>query len=181
MKPFTAIFFAACLVSLRALVAQEPDAVPIPAATPQQGEAPATSQPTPPPLFPSETPPPIVNKPPRGGEEHPPVSVNPLARTNRPAETVEDVAANVAYRKAKTKALRDEKIQQALADVAAAKTYPGKYAALKNYYTLLADRILKIDGSLKKLVAERLKTSLKELDQSRVRPADYPQQASAEH
>ena len=88
---------------------------------------------------------------------------------------------NIKYREAKTKALHDEKLQDLIATADAAKTDPEKRAALKQYYTLLAEKILKIDGSIKKLVATRLKESLNQLDQRKVRPEDYPQEASASH
>lgn len=177
MKLFTATFFTACLISARALMAQDASTVPIPDSNPN-------AQPTPSPLFPNGTPPPIVDKPApgsAGGAGHPAAQNNPFARKNSTEESTENIADNIAYRKAKTKALRDDRIQLALADVAAAKTDQEKRAALKQYYTLLADRILKLDGSIKKLVAVRLKDSLNQLSQNRVRPWDYPQQASASH
>ena len=102
-------------------------------------------------------------------------------KKSKTAESIESIADNIKYREAKTKALRDEKVAQAQADVDAAKTEPEKLAALKRYYTLLAAKILKIDGSIKKLVDARMKDSLKQLDQSKVRPEEYPQQASTAH
>lgn len=171
MKPFTAIFLAACLFSLRPAAAQEAGAVPIPENTPAP-----TPPPSSPSLFPSETPPPVVTHPPRGSgpgggaADHTPASQNPPVRTGKPAASTQNVADNVAYRKAKTKALRDEKVQQAWVDAQAAKNDPDKRAALKRYYTLLADRISKIDGSIKKLVDARLKESLRELEDGKVHP-----------
>jgi hypothetical protein len=173
MKLFTAIFFTASLVSLHALVAQDATSVPIP-------DNSGTAAPTPSPLFPNGTPPPVVGKPHRAGGENNnggPSFLNPTAK--KQPLTNEDVDANIKYRKAETIALHDEKIQQARADVDAAKIDPDKRAAWKQYYTLLSQKILKIDGSIKKLVAERLKESLKQLDQRKVRPEEYPEQASA--
>jgi hypothetical protein len=185
MKLFTATFFTASLISLHALVAQDAATVPVPDTAPPAPPVQLAPEATPAPatLFPNETPPPIVDKPAHnnGGDSDRGTAQNPPAKRNTTEENKENVSNNIAYRKAKTKALRDEKVQQALADVAAAKTDQDKRAALKRYYTLLADRILKIDGSIKKLVASRLKDSLKELDQSKVRPEEYQQQASAEH
>ena len=178
MKLFTAIFFTASLISLRALVAQDASAVPVP----DSSQSAPTLQQTPAPLFPSENPPPIVDKPPRSsGTNRGAATQNPPVKMNKTAESIQSIADNIAYRKAKTKALRDENVAQALADSDAAKTDQDKRAALKRYYTLLAAKILKIDGSIKKLVDTRLKDSLKQLDQSRVRPEEYPQQAAASH
>jgi hypothetical protein len=179
MKLFTAIFFTASFISLRALVAQDAGTVPVPDNTP----APST-EPAPPPLFPGDNPPPIVNRPPRGsgGADSGAAAVNPPVSTSKTAVSAVSISDNIAYRKAKTQALRDDKVQQALADVDAAKNVPDKLAALKRYYTLLAEKILKIDGGIKKLVAARLKQSLLELNQSKVRPGESPQQqASAGH
>ena len=159
MKLFTATFLTASLISLRALVAQEAGAVPVPGQHPRSIRSILPAG-TPPPLFPGDNPPPIVNRPPRSGGsggDHGAATVNPPVRTNKPAESTVSVADNIAYRKAKTMALHDEKVQEALADVNAARNDPDKRAALKRYYTLLAEKILKIDGSIKKLVATRLK------------------------
>ncbi|HWB59373.1 MAG TPA: hypothetical protein VG733_07770 [Chthoniobacteraceae bacterium] len=171
MKLFTAAFFLVSLVLLRPLAAQDANAVPVP------GESPAPGQPPAPSLFPNENPPPIVNKQPHtSGNNTPPgdTSYNPFAKNKGQNLTVENVANNIAYRKAKTKALRDAKVQEAQAGVDAAKTYPDKRVALRHYYAVLADKILKIDGSIKKLVDERLKASLKDLDDSKVNPKDRP-------
>ena len=180
MKLFTATFFAVILLTLRAAVAQDPNMVPIPdnSATPPPGPPPV-------PLFPNENPPPVVNRPPHGsgGRDLGGISSSqPVAKKKlTTAENEQDIADRVKFREAKTKALRDPQVQAELANIQAAKNDVDQRAAWKRYYTLLYAKILKIDGSLKKLVAERLKNSLKSLDQSKVRPEDYPQQASAAH
>ena len=199
MKPITAIFFTACLAaSLRPLTAQDTaGTVPVPAPIPSDTATPAPStQATPPPLFPTDTPPPIVTKQPHSGSggsgggsssggyyssggDSESSSKNPPARAIGKGGTTQNIADNIAYRKAKTKALRDEKVQEALAEADSAKEDATKRAALKRYYTLLADRMLKIDGSIKKLIADRLKQSLLELNQNKVRPGDYPTEESA--
>ena len=183
MKLFTAIFAIASVASLHALVAQDAaSSVPVPAPL-GSGTSPSANQSTPS-LFPSENPPPVQTQPPRSHtaeEDRGAEMQNPFTRKNQTAQSSEDVANNIAYRKAKTKALEDAKVQQALADARATKNDLDKRAALKRYYTLLAAQILKIDGSIKKVVATRLKDSLKQLDQSKVRPEEYSQQASATH
>jgi hypothetical protein len=176
MKLFTATFFTLILFSLHAAMAQDAASVPIP----DNG---ASASPTPSPLFPTENPPPIVGKPQRGGGGGTDrgAARGPLANPAKPAEPAMNVEDNIKYRQAKTKALRDEKIQEVLASVDTVKTDPEKRAQLKQYYTLLAAKILKIDGSIKKLVATRLQESLNQLDQHKVRPEEYPEQASTSH
>lgn len=177
MKLFTATFFTVILVSLHAVVAQDASAVPIP-------DNNSNAAPTPSPLFPTTNPPPVVSKPHYDGgasdtERRPAGRNAPAVKQAKPPEPEVSIQDNIKYREAKTKALHDDKIQAALAAVDAAKTDPDKRAAWKQYYTLLAARILKIDGSIKKLVAARLAVSLKLLDQSKVRPEEYAEQVSA--
>jgi len=52
-----------------------------------------------------------------------------------------------------------------------ATTYEGRRVALRNYHTLLAKRIVALDGSLKQPVEADLYNKLRELEQRRVRPS----------
>lgn len=180
MKHFAAIFSASVLLAIRAAMAQDANAVPLP----PDPNAPS-AEPTPVPLFPSDTPPAPVDRPHSsgGGSSHPEDArylhgVPQAPKKKSTADSQQEIADRIKFREAKTKALRDPQIQAEQEKVDAAKTDQEKRAALKRYYTLFYAKILKIDGSLKKLVADRQKDSLKLLDQSRVRPEDYPQEAS---
>ncbi|MGB8355428.1 MAG: hypothetical protein WCD79_16135 [Chthoniobacteraceae bacterium] len=96
-----------------------------------------------------------------------------MVKKNKTEENIDNIADRIKFREAKTKALRDQKVIDLDAQVAVARTDPEKRALLKEYYTTLYGKILKIDGSLKKLVADRLKQSLNALDQSKVRPKGH--------
>lgn len=76
----------------------------------------------------------------------------------------------IKLREAKTKALKDEKIQDALARADAATTPAENREAMKEYYKLLNARIIKIDSSLKTLSEERTKLAVQKLSQRRLRP-----------
>ena len=71
----------------------------------------------------------------------------------------DDLQARIRYREARTKALQDPKIQMEWDRAQAAKTDPEKREAMKSYYTLLCDRVVKVDPSTKPRV-EKLRQSL---------------------
>lgn len=189
MKLFTATFLALLLASWNAaLLAQDASTVPLPDAQPNPapaGVAPAVvpgAQPSPTPLSLIPETPASTSRPHRSSSSAP-AAAGPAApvRKNKTEANTQDVADRVKFREAKTKALRDEKIQEQLSLAEAAKTEPEKRAALKRYYLLLYARILKIDGSIKKLVSQRQEQSLKQLDQSNVRPEEYQEHSAATH
>jgi hypothetical protein len=170
MKFFKATFLAAVLLPLYTLVAQDANSVPVPDKlfldTPvQPSPAPAPDSLS---LIPDAPPP--MDKPPRrsgSGGSHSNAQ-NPI-RKNKTEAGIQDFAERIKFREAKTKALRDEQIQQELSNADAARKDREKREALKRYYKLLYAKILKIDGSLKKIVAQRQEQSLKQLEQSNVR------------
>lgn len=172
MKFLTATFFAALLLLPAALRAQDATVVPVP-----DKQAPdLMAQPTPAPLPDTlplipEAPSPVEKKPARksGAGEPETAQPNPVKK-NKTEAASNDFAERIKFREAKTKALRDDKVQAEAALAQVAKTDEEKRAALKRYYTLLYAKILKIDGSLKKIVSERQAESLKLLDQKNVRP-----------
>ena len=71
----------------------------------------------------------------------------------------DDLQTRIRYREARTKALQDPKIQMEWDRAQAAKTDPEKREAMKNYYTLLCDRVVKIDPATKPRI-EKLRQSL---------------------
>ena len=113
------------------------------------------------------------------GQSRPRNDFMPIKK-NKTETNTDDIADRIKFREAKTKALRDEQVQEQWAVFESQKSDEEKRVALRKYYTLLYARILKINGSIKKLVSLREAESLKQLDQSRVRPEEY-QQASAGH
>ena len=187
MKLFTAIFSASLLLSLHALVAQDANSVPLP--DPLNTGPAAQPSATPLSLIPNAPEP--VEKPnyrERDTDRSPDRETDKsgtngpnLVKKNKTAANTDDIADRIKFREAKTKALKDENIQEQWELSESAKNDPDKREALKKYYTLLYAKILKIDGSIKKLVSQRLKESLKQLDQSKVRPEEYPEQASTAH
>lgn len=185
MKLFTATFFAATLLSLHVLQAQDANTVPLPPDSPAAPTAPnpAEAEPTPLPLIPDMPAP--VEKPTYHGNSSGSTGSgrnNPApVKKNKTAESIDDVADRIKLREAKIKALKDEKIQAEWDTAQTAKTDYEKRAALRRYYTLLYTKIIKIDGSLKKLATVRMAESIKQLDQNLVRPEEYTKQASATH
>jgi|GEM_PF-3031418 len=183
MKFFTAIIFTATVISLHALMAQDANVVPLPDTTPSPLSPQTGSQPSPTPLSLIPDMPAPVEKPSRrssggtsGGSR--PGAVNPVKKNTTETNT-NDIADRIKFREAKTKALRDEKVQEQLALAESAKNDREKRIYLKKYYTLLYAKILKIDGSIKKLVSQRQAQSLKQLDQSKVRPEEYEDSSAA--
>jgi hypothetical protein len=167
MKIFKAIFLATFLLPLCKLAAQDANSVPVPDKL--FLDTPAQPSPAPAPdslsLIP-DAPPPNDKPPRRSGSGS--GALNPI-RKNKTDAGAQDFAERIKFREAKTKALRDEQIQQELSNADAARKDQEKREALKRYYKLLYAKILKIDGSLKKIVAQRQEQSLKQLDQNNVR------------
>lgn len=179
MKFFTATFFTALLLSLSTGLAQDASVVPIPDSVPSEPQPLPLASPSPTPfsLMPDNMPPPVQKPSHRSTDSSTETSrpgvAGPVVKKNKTEENIDNIADRIKFREAKTKALRDQKVIDLDAQVAAARTDPEKRALLKEYYTTLYGKILKIDGSLKKLVADRLKQSLNALDQSKVRPKGH--------
>lgn len=90
--------------------------------------------------------------------EAPKPTVKPKAEATAPAEPKkksstekesDDLQMRIRYREAKTRALQDPMLQQEWDRAAAAKTEESKREALKSYYKLLCDRMVKIDAAVK--------------------------------
>ena len=173
MKFFTATFFTTLLLSLSTVMAQDASVVPIPDKVPSEPQSLASPSPAPFSLMPDNMPPPVEKPSHRGTATSDTRPAAPIVKKNKTEENTDNIADRIKFREAKTKAIKDEKVIDLEAQAEAAKTDPEKRAILRQYYTVLYAKILKIDGSIKKLVAERLKQSLNSLDQSRVRPKGY--------
>jgi hypothetical protein len=200
MKLFTVFFAAAILCPLPALMAQDATTVPVPdketSALMGSGTANGTTsgtnsstlgaEPTPLPLMP-ETPSSPTGKPRHaygaGGSSATgaDAAAQNLIKKNKTAENTEDIADRIKYREAKYRAMQDPNIQGLLDEANAAKKDLDKREAMRKYYKALCAKIVKIDGSIKKLASTRLDESLKFLDQSHVRPEEYREEASASH
>ena len=70
----------------------------------------------------------------------------------------DDLQARIRYREAKTKALQTPGLQQEWDRANSAKTDPEKREALKSYYKIFYDRIVKIDPTLKPRVEAQRKS-----------------------
>jgi hypothetical protein len=191
MKLFTAFFAAALLFTMHRLLAQDATSVPVPdkETSTLMGSGTSNStlgaEPTPLPLMP-ETPSSPTARPHHGygGGGGPAAgsaaTQNPIKK-NKTQESTEDVGDRIKYREAKYKATQDPKIQALLDEANAARKDFDKREAMRKYYRELGAKIMKIDSSIKKLATIRMQESLKLLDQTHVRPEEYPQEASASH
>ena len=70
----------------------------------------------------------------------------------------DDLQMRIRYREARTKALQDPRIQMEWNRAQSAKTDPEKRDALKAYYQLFCDRMVKIDASTKPRIESLRKT-----------------------
>ena len=87
--------------------------------------------------------------------------------------TEEDLKSRIRFREVKTQALKDPEVQSEWARARAAKTDPEKRDAMREYYTRLYGRMLKIDHSL----AERIEAH-KKLSFARMAQAPLEEQAA---
>jgi hypothetical protein len=102
-----------------------------------------------------------------GGIDHMPAG-GPVFRRTKTSESVEQMNLRIRLRQAKTRALVDPKVQEALERADAAKTEPERREALRDYYKTLYDRMVRIDSSVKKS-ADLLKAQyLQRLDDSHI-------------
>ena len=96
--------------------------------------------------------------------EVPKGTARPKAKPSEPKkkssteQASDDLQARIRYREARTRALEDPRLQQEWDRAQAAKTEPDKREALKSYYNLLCDRMIKIDPALKPRVETYRKT-----------------------
>ena len=90
---------------------------------------------------------------------------------NAPKEnySADAVKKRIRMREIKTLALKDDKIQAEMETAMAAKTDSAKREALKRYYNLLFDRMIKIDPSCKEEIEARRTSYLNRYDQTRLR------------
>jgi hypothetical protein len=100
------------------------------------------------------------------GEIQQPAPDQPAA-TSKTAESINEMRMRIRYREVKTEALRDPAVQAEWERAERATVDAEKRDALKSYYTKLYARMLKIDGSIEKLVATRQANALSRLVQKR--------------
>ncbi len=74
-------------------------------------------------------------------------------------QAADDLQTRLRYRDAKTKALQDPRLQQEWERAHATKTEPARREAMKSYYTMFCDRMIRIDPGVKTQV-EALRKSL---------------------
>lgn len=107
----------------------------------------------------------------------PPGIVRPADRpksrsTLKPPATSAELEARIRYRQAHSRAANEPAIQALWEESRVARTDYNKRDALRRYYTLLFDRMLRFDKTVKPLVEERRRISLRKLDQTRIEPTD---------
>ena len=105
----------------------------------------------------------------------PPLDKSPLSKQEktRPDKTAiaEDaLLKRIKIREAKTKALRDPAIQAEWEKSLVAKTDYEKREILKNYYTMLCARMVKIDGSIQTEVEALRDSYISDISQKRIAP-----------
>ncbi len=93
-------------------------------------------------------------------------------KKSKTEESAEALLERIHFREARTKALRDPGVQAEWDRSLKAKTDYARREALKGYYKLLYDQIVKIDGSVKKTADLRRQSSLHRLDQTRIDPTE---------
>lgn len=84
----------------------------------------------------------------------------------------DELDARIKMRELKTKAERDPKLQAELDRANSAKTDYEKREGLRTYYTMLYDRVAKMDPSLKKRALEARVRMTHRLDQTRIAPTE---------
>ena len=96
--------------------------------------------------------------------EAPKGTARPKAKSSEPKkkssteQASDDLQARIRYREIRTRALEDPKLQQEWDRAEAAKTEPDKREALKSYYRLLCDRMIRLDPTVKPRVEAYRKT-----------------------
>jgi len=82
------------------------------------------------------------------------------------------MAARIRIRQLKTRVLQEPKVRELLEKAQAAPTDYEKRENLKAFYTLLYNRIEKLDGSLKKRTTALRNTSVRRLAQTKIDPTE---------
>ena len=93
-------------------------------------------------------------------------------RKDKTSAAEDELGARLRMREIRTQALKDAKIQSEWDRAHAAKTDFEKREAMKSYYTLLYAKMEKLDGSLRKRIAELKSVSIKRLTQHNIDPTD---------
>ena len=108
------------------------------------------------------------------------------AKKSSTEQASDDLQARIRYREARTKALQDPRIQMEWDRAQAAKTDSEKREALKSYYNLICDRVVKIDPAtkphietLRKTLAWRLETKHSKREKL-AKPADEENAGAAQ-
>lgn len=136
----------------------EPAAAPAAAAKEPLGLIPETLEPAP--------------KPKGGALLEPGDATMPEQKIDKTTAAQDELNARIKMRDLKTKVDRDPKVIGELDRANAAKTDYEKREALRSYYTLLYDRIAKLDPSLKKRANEAKMRMSHRLDQTRIAPTE---------
>ena len=171
MKTLLSCFlFSAVLVP--PLFAQESAAVPLPAQSPSEKSdlnEPMSLMPQTPSSI-ERRPPATERQPSTAGSETsaPLPQQGPELKQSKTIATEEDLKERIRFREVKTQALKDANVRGQWERAQAATTDPEKREVLRQYYTQLYSRMLKIDSSLAKRIEQQKKLSLGRLDQSRV-------------
>jgi hypothetical protein len=151
-----------------------PEAAPPPASAfrpPSGGVLPATASPAAAetPLMPDETP--SLDKPEVGLA----VPTKPKSEKEKKSKTEifeQDLQQHIRLRQVRTQALADPAIVAQWDRSVAARTDAAKRNALKEYYKLLYERMLKIDASLKPLIVVQATNAQNRLTQARLTPTE---------
>lgn len=175
MKTLPACLLALALAAPRLFAQTQPPAAEpaLPGAEPGgRNSQPGTLMPETPPLITAPAPSlePAAPLPPGALPE----TQTPGMKQSKTLATEEDLKGRIRYREVKTQALRDPEVQRTWARAQAAKTDPQKREAMREYYTQLFGRMLKIDGSL----APRIQAH-KTLSLARIAQAPAVEQAAA--
>jgi hypothetical protein len=157
MKKFIAFFAALAMVSSIFAGETKPESLPdqaTPSATP------SSSLSDPGALIPEPLP--MLEKPLEQVPDDPQRMIdNAREQLKKPkvSAAADELRERIHFRQAKTRALKDEKVQEKWNEVQSAKTDAVKMESLKQFYTLLFDRMLKVDASLKTRI-EKVKSEI---------------------
>jgi hypothetical protein len=169
MKKFS-VLLAAVLLATPRLFAQQAGAEASGRLQVKPVEPPAAVAPTPAvepevTLIPEQVPPP--SKP-----ATPATPDAPKEKKSATEQSSEELQERIHFREARIKALRDPKVQAEWDRAGKSRTDLEKREALKSFYTLLYDRIVAIDPTVKKTSDLRRDSSLRRLQQTRIDPTE---------
>jgi hypothetical protein len=92
----------------------------------------------------------------------------PTFRKTKTSESADELRQRIRVRQAKTKAIQDPRVQEALERADTARTLPERREAMRDYYNALYDRMVRIVPSIQKSVALLRKENLGRFDESRI-------------